>query len=293
MTEEQLSAMTDEQIRARFRHAPAYYLQSKLEKKRSLEQRERRETACAEFWWRESLAEEEAPLPRSMDAESASLDIALPGLEILDAALSASDYLDAIPAEPDTTPDELPPQADLEAALDDCGNWPILSDSDPLAHAQPEPESDSEPGLEFALGFELDPELALDLVLEPGPEPDAELATKSELDLLLQPEPKQEQEPETEPEFEPQPELERRLKLVLESEPDLELVLESDPALELELASQQAPDAQSESAAIPDNVTVGDFGFHAPRTIRVVSVVMDRKRPYMVRIVGETTRLAS
>lgn len=313
MTENQLRAMTDEQIRARFQHAPAYYLQSKLDKKRALERRARREAACAQFRWDAPV--DEAPAPNG-DHAPASLDIALPGLEILDAALSASDYLDDVVAE---TPAEAPAEADapieaafqardgadaepgLDAALDDYDNWPIVFDAPPVARHEPEPQndfeadselgSDSEPGLEFALGFEVDSDLSIDLLLDAGLEPDAVLSSDSELDLLLEPEPVEQSE--AEPEIETQPEFERRLKLVLESEPDLELVLESDPELERELASEQAADAPSGDDAIPDNVTVGDFGSHGPRTVRVVSVVMDRKRPYMVRVVGETTRLAS
>ncbi len=67
---------------------------------------------------------------------------------------------------------------------------------------------------------------------------------------------------------------------MLDSEPELNLVLDSAPELE------QALEPGS------DNVTMADFGHLAPRIVRVVSVVMDRKRPNMVRVVGESTRLA-
>lgn len=309
MTEDQLRSMTDAQIRTRFRHAPAYYLQSKLDKKRDLERCARREAACAKIYRQEPIAE---PAAAPADGEPASLDIALPGLEILDAALSASDYLDDSCAETpseayaDESIDEaLEAEGGLQAALDGYGNWPILPDTRPAARHEPEPQaesesesesgfdSDSEPGLEFALGYGLDAEASLDLELDAGPQPDSELGSKSELDLLLEPESDAPSEAQPEVDAQSQPDFERRLKLVLESEPELELVLESDPELERALASEQATDAHADGEAIPDNVTVGDFRPQGPRTVRVVSVVMDRKRPYMVRVVGETTRLAS
>ena len=77
-----------------------------------------------------------------------------------------------------------------------------------------------------------------------------------------------------EPEFEP----------VLEMELDLELVLDSEPSLDLEL--------DSDAERVPSNVTMADFGHRAPRTVPVVSVAMDRKRPNMVRVVSKSTRLA-
>jgi hypothetical protein len=281
MSEEQLGAMSEEQIRARYRCAPAYYLRAKLEKKRALERckaaRAQARPAASEQP-RATLPESASPdiiepldvatvhldsgpaspdvaaahpdaepaspdvaavhldaEPASLDfslplpdaepvdlgIEPMSLDIALPGFEILDAALSAVDYLDNPPDEQPQTEPGPTQQAILEAALEDYGNWPFVSD----AQAKPEPE--------------------------------------------------------------PEPELERKLRLVLEAEPDLELVLEGDPELDLVLESESDPQP------IPDNVTVADFRSRAPRTVRVVSVVMDRKRPYLVRVVGETTRLAS
>jgi hypothetical protein len=267
MSEEQLGAMSEEQIRARYRCAPAYYLRAKLEKKRALERckaaRAQARPAASEQP-RATLPESASPdiiepldvatvhldsgpaspdvaavhldaEPASLDfslplpdaepvdlgIEPMSLDIALPGFEILDAALSAVDYLDNPPDEQPQTEPGPTQQAILEAALEDYGNWPFVSD----AQAKPEPE--------------------------------------------------------------PEPELERKLRLVLEAEPDLELVLGGDPELDLVLESESDPQP------IPDNVTVADFRSRAPRTVRVVSVVMDRKRPYLVRGVGETTRLAS
>ena len=108
-------------------------------------------------------------------------------------------------------------------------------------------------------------------------------------------------EPEPEPEREPKLELVRErpaapsadsdledlLQQLLDSEPDLDLVLSADPALEEALA------ADVESAALADNVMRGDFGHHGSPTVRVVSVAMDRKRPNMVRVVRESSRLAS
>lgn len=197
MTEEQLRSMTEQQIRARFRCAPAYYLEAKLDSKRALESAG---IALPEPW---------------------SLDILLPGFEILDAALAEPDSLDTPSAQqpaPDPRADPepgLPLPAILEAALEGNSSWPLLSD----------PES------------------------EPEPEPAAES------------------------------ELERKLNLLLESEPELDLLPESEP--------------KGKPNPVPDNVTQGDFEHRAPRTVRIVSVVMDRKRPNMVRVVGETTRLAS
>ena len=82
-------------------------------------------------------------------------------------------------------------------------------------------------------------------------------------------------------------ELERKLALVLESVPELEVVLDSESELEREL------EAEPRAGLASNNVTLADFGHRAPRTIRVVSVVMDRKRPNMVRVASESTRLAS
>ena len=84
-------------------------------------------------------------------------------------------------------------------------------------------------------------------------------------------------------------ELERKLALVLASEPELELLLDSAPELDLDLELE----LESHPGRVSDNVTVANFGHRAPRTVRVVSVVMDRKRPNMVRVASESTRLAS
>jgi len=237
MTEEQLRSMTEQQIRARFRCAPAYYLQAKLENKRALERLAKQSAPDAESRcqaalagqsrWRAAHSEPEGP--EVALREPASLDVALPGFEILDAALAESDDPNARPAQHVTPDPEHTQQAILEAALEDYSNWPLL----------PAAESATE--------------------LDPAPEPETES------------------------------DLERMLELVLESEPELRVVLQSEPELRL------VPESQPEIAPqpVPDNVTRADFGHRAPRTVRVVSVVMDRKRPNMVRGVGETTRRAS
>ncbi len=242
MTEEQLRSMTEQQIRARFRCAPAYYLQAKLERKQALERPARRGAPDAESRWQAAVAEQaqweaahsESENPGVALFEPESLDIALPGFEILDAALAECDDPGTAPA-PHPTPDpaadpdpEHTQQAILEAALEDYSNWPLL------------------PGAESAAE------------LDPAPAPKAES------------------------------DLERKLELVLESEPELRVVLESEP--ELRLVPEPQPEIAPQS--VPDNVTRADFGHRAARMVRVVSVVMDRKRPNMVRVVGETTRRA-
>ncbi|GMQ75346.1 MAG: hypothetical protein BMS9Abin01_0594 [Gammaproteobacteria bacterium] len=269
MTEEPLRSMTEQQIRARFRCAPAYYLQAKLEKKRVLERLAKQGAPDAESHWQAALAEQsqrqaahsEPEGPEVALREPESLDVALPGFEILDAALAECDDPDTMPAQhttpdPGATPDrgadpdpEHTQQTILEAALEDYSNWPLL------------------PGAESAAE------------LVPAPEPEIELDLERKLELVL----------ESEPELRVVLESEPDLTVVLESEPDLTVVLESEPEFRL------VPESQPEIAPrpVPDNVTRADFGHRAARTVRVVSVVMDRKRPNMVRVVGETTRRAS
>lgn len=257
MTEDQLKSMTEQEIRARFRCAPAYYLQAKLEKKRALEggrpaapgHDEARRDAAPEpaRWWTvlaASLdlapARPRRPMPPSVESQNPPPP--LPGFEILDAALTESgsldtaDVLPAIPMNMDMDLEleaGLTQQAILEAALEDYANWPLRSAPEPDAQPQAQAESHSEL------------ERKLTLVLEAAPE----------------------------------------LRLVLDEEPELEVVLHSEPELERAL--------DAEAGFMADNVTTGDFGQRAPRTVPVVSVVMDRKRPNMVRVVGRSTRLAS
>jgi hypothetical protein len=217
MTEEQLRSMSEQEIRSRFRCAPAYYLQAKLDKKRVLEGRPRNTPAH----WQSHL--------------KTATGLPLPGFEILDAALSESDSLDAAAVAHSDEGDTLTQLAILEAALEDYSNWPLLSAPESIAEREPVPES--------APASEL--ERRLNLVLDSEPE----------------------------------------LRVVMDAVPDLELVLDSDPAL------RRALDAEAGFRA--DNVTKAHFGQRAPRTVPVVSVVMDRKRPNMVRVVGKSTRLAS
>lgn len=206
MTEEQLRSMSEQEIRSRFRCAPAYYLQAKLDKKRALERRPQNK-----------------PDHRQRHLKAAT-GLPLPGFEILEAALSETDSLDAAPAAHSDAQPELTQQAILEAALEDYANWSNQSVS--------VSESASEPA-------------------------------------------------------EPASELERKLRLALDAEPDLEVVLESEPALELEWA------LDAERGFIADNVTRADFSRRAPQTVPAVSVIMDRKRPNMVRVVGKSTGVAS
>ncbi len=244
MTEEQLRRMSEQQIRARFRCAPAYYLQAKLETKRGLESPAEKAAPVAERHWQANLPEQpQAPAghsePEGPEAGLRapwSLDIALPEFEILDATLAATlaEFVHPEPG-PYANPDpEHTQQAILEAALEDYSNWPLL------------------PG----------PELAAEQAPAPGPKAESDLERELERVLASTPE----------------------LIVVLESEPDLTLVPEPEPAVIPESRPAIAP------PPIPDNVTRADFG---RRAVRVVSVVMDRKRPNMVRVVGKTTRRAS
>lgn len=258
MSKESLRCKTEQEIRTRFRYAPGYYLQAKLEKRRALAGL--KQQAGADTQPGGQAAHVEMPIEPATLPEPESLDVtafapeptkattpapeptkattsapkrtktrrrrevpdfALPGFEILDAALAESDGPDTMPAEPLTPDPRLTQQAILAVALEGYSNWPFLSDA--------EPEQASQAGSE----------------------------------------------------------LERKLALVLASEPELELLLDSAPELDLELELESHP------GRVSDNVTVANFGHRAPRTVRVVSVVMDRKRPNMVRVASESTRLAS
>ncbi len=278
MSKESLRCKTEQEIRTRFRYAPGYYLQAKLEKRRALAGLEQQAGADTQPGGQAAHVEmpiEPAtlPEPESLDvtafaperAQVTTLapeptkattpapeptkattpapkpttatpsapkrtktrlrrevpDFALPGFEILDAALAESDGPGTMPAEPLTPDPRLTQQAILAVALEGYSNWPFLSDA--------EPEQASQAGSE----------------------------------------------------------LERKLALVLASEPELELLLDSAPELDLELELESHP------GRVSDNVTVANFGHRAPRTVRVVSVVMDRKRPNMVRVASDSTRLAS
>lgn len=256
MTEEQLRAMTEEQIRARYSAAPAYYLQAKLDKKRSLESRGAPPASM-----------------KSQDPEPPSLDVALPGLEILDAALSEVDYLDPAPEQIlDFAPERggdagsaRTQQAILEKALEDYSNWPFLGMNE--TDAAPEPAADPEA------------EHARTLALVLNSEPDFELVLESPPEL------------ETDPLFEDTGDTPTRPELLFGSLQKVDLLLEAGPEPEAapEPDPVSVPEAASEPDPVPDNVTVGNFR-PRPARKRVVSVVMDRKRPNMVRVIGETTR---
>jgi hypothetical protein len=214
MTDEQLRAMSEQEIRARFRAAPGYYLQAKLEKKRALERR--------------AVVTPAHTPPAPAARARRNMDAPLPGFEILDAALSESGDSHISLARGDAAQAGLTQHAILESALEDYATWPLRADS----------QSPSDQPLTSDL------ERKLALVLDRAPE----------------------------------------LKLVLDLEPELEVVLESAPELQQAMAL--------EGQDLPANVTMADFGQRAPRTVPVVSVVMDRKRPNMVRVIGKSTRLA-
>jgi len=262
MIEKQLRSMTEQDIRARFRCAPAYYLQAKLDNKRCLRLSEDKAAREAESRWEAVMTEQsqwQAALPEPagiMPRGADSLNLSLPGLDVLDAALSecepAPERETASAAPADTQ------QAILEAALEDYAQWPVLSESE----AAPETAREQEPEAELArkLSLVLDTEPDLDLLLDPGP--------------AL--EPKEDMPRETPAVVEPAQELELELELILDSVPELEMAFESEPS----------------GASGADNVTRADFGQRPPRTVPVVSVVMDQKRPNMVRVVGKSTRLA-
>ncbi len=320
MTEDQLRAMTEAQICARYGSAPAYYLEAKLEKKRRLETR-----GDSAIGRRGAILAPEVSAdadPLAPDFESPSLDIRLPGFEILDAALCAVER--ETPTEATARPTDFdwePTQhAILQAALEDYGNWPFVGGREAGVAPAPMPATDRESEHARTLELVLDSDSDLDLVLESEPDPDRGLESQPDLDLLLESEPDLdlvlESEPDPEPELgsqsalprvlasQPEPEhgLNLDLELELDSEPGLDRVLESEPDLELVLESELDLDrliepepqvaTQPSLQPVPDNVTVGHFRPRPTRRVRVVSVVMDRKRPNMVRVIGETTRRA-
>ena len=266
MAEEQPRSMSEQDIRARFRCAPAYYLEAKLEKMQAQRHSENRAAAEAESRW-EAVVTEQAqwqaalPEPTTLAPDTGSVNLSLPGLDVLDAALAASEPEPATPAENTRTESGITQQAILEAALEDYSYWPVLSDRDAESESESAPEQDAESDLARKLTLVLDSEPDLDLLLDAGS------ASQPSADLP------RERLATGEPMFE----LEFELELILDSAPELEMALESEPSVEFS----------------GDNVTQADFGRRAPRTVPVVSVVMDQKRPNMVRVVGKSTRLAS
>lgn len=321
MSDHPLRSKTEQEIHARYRSAPAYYLQAKLERKRALERRRHPRQGEGEGEVRgpapRAPADGEVPRDRvspppgpSVAPPSASgqssgtglesrpeapesrpndlfsdavrdgsragddgaaarlgpraenLELALPGLEILDAALAECDYRDdtdtpgTLPRRPGPANPALTQGAILEAVLDDYGNWPFLS----------------EPGDDDVAA--IDPHVAA--WFEPGadPEPGRGDDRRSRLELV------------GEPRARPRSDLEARLQRLLDSEPELDLVLDADP--EFEEAFAWETESGSENAGLGS----GDFGNTGVHTVRVVSVARDRRRPNMVRIVRETSRIS-
>ncbi len=300
MTEDQLRAMTEAQICARYGSAPAYYLEAKLEKKRRLETR-----GDSAIGRRGAILAPEVSAdadPLAPDFESPSLDIRLPGFEILDAALCAVER--ETPTEATARPTDFdwePTQhAILQAALEDYGNWPFVGGREAGVAPAPMPATDRESEHARTLELVLDSDSDLDLVLESEPDPDRGLESQPDLDLLLESEPDLDLVLESEPDPEPELGSQSALPRVLASQPepehglnlDLELVLESEPDLDRLIEPEPQVATQPSPQPVPDNVTVGHFRPRPTRRVRVVSVVMDRKRPNMVRVIGETTRRA-
>jgi len=192
MTEEQLMALSEQQIRARFACAPAYYLQAKLEKKRALEASATDAPALAD----EEIAAPpqlhcetalpvcepvgtepatEAQNPYRVTAASESLDFALPGFEILDAALSGSDAFQSTQILSGETSPGLTQTAILESALEDYSNWPIRNS----------PDVSSASVLERKLALVLDRAPELKPVLDDELEFDLTLELEAELEVVL------------------------------------------------------------------------------------------------------------
>ena len=92
MIEKQLRSMTEQDIRARFRCAPAYYLQAKLDNKRCLRLSEDKAAREAESRWEAVMTEQsqwQAALPEAAGITrrgAEGLNLSLPGLDVLDAA---------------------------------------------------------------------------------------------------------------------------------------------------------------------------------------------------------------
>jgi len=269
VTEESLRYKTEQEIRARFRCAPGYYLQAKLEKRRALAGLEQQAGADTKLGGQADQVEK--PIEPATLPEPGSLDLtafapkprkaAAPAPKARKAASPAPESTKTTPPAPKRrktrlrreVPDfALPGFEILDAAL---------AESDGPDTTPAEPVSPEDPGLTQ--------QAILAVALE----------GYSNWPFLSDAEPEQASQAGSE--------LERKLARVLASEPELELLLDSDSELDLELDLEPRP------GRVSDNVTVADFRHRAPRTVRVVSVVMDRKRPNMVRVARESTRLAS
>ncbi len=298
MTDELLRCKTEQEIRARFRCAPGYYLQAKLEKRRALAGHQQQMAADSEqntqaVHLEESIEPARSPEPRSLDITAFAPERAkvttlapTPGKATTASSKSPKATIAPKPTKAATAaPKSSKATRRAPEAAKVTATAPKRTRSSPLVREVPD----------FALpGFEI-----LDAALAesdgPGPVPAAPvepapapgLTQQAILAVALEGYSNWPFLCDAEPEQAPQPssELERKLALVLASEPELELVLDSDSALDLDL--------ELEPGLVSDNVTVANFRRRAPRTIRVVSVAMDRKRPNMVRVTSESTRLAS
>ena len=336
MSDDPLHSKTEQEIHARYRGAPTYYLQAKLERKRALERRrypgqdEARRSEPRPALEGETPGAPVGPPPGSPDASPEPSDalpsasdqssgppvesrpeppesrpndlfsdavaddvsdddfghvsdgasggahprpaydgtrgenreLALPGFEILDAALAEHDYHDArdtpggSPAGPALANPALTREAILEAARDDYGNWPFLSEPDTGGAAA------------------IDPDVAAWFEPEAYPAPAPGYDSRPRLELVSEPRARRESD------------LEAQLQKLLDSEPELNLVLDADPELEEAFAWE------TDSGSPRTGVASGDFGNTGVHTVRVVSVARDRRRPNMVRIVRETSRIS-
>lgn len=301
MTDELLRSMTEEEIRHRFRCAPAYYLQSKLDRKRALARADagtaedgttdagtppgkgaRAKSRRRSRTRRRASARTPAPAP-SNPAESkrtsqARAPAGAPMPDLPPASEPAEEPVSLFAVDSASLPSPegldlaLPGWEILEAALSDFEHF------DPTVG----PAGDSltqheilEAALEDYGNWPFVSGSRDDARADDGGETssDSYWVTDSGSDLDFAVDPEQATEPDSR--------LDALLQQVLDAEPEISLVLDSNPELE------RALDAETLERA--ENVTRGDFGQPGPGRVRVV---MDRKRPNMVRILAERTRLA-
>lgn len=278
MTEESLRCKTEQEIRARFRCAPDYYLQAKLEKRRALAGLEQQAGANTEPGGQADHVEK--PIEPATLPEPGSLDLTAFAPERTQITAPAPKSRQA------TAPAPKPRKA-ASPAPESTKTAPPPAPKRTKRRLRREVPDFALPGFEIldaALAESDGPDTT---PAEPvGPE-DPGLTQQAILAVALEGYSNWPFLPDAEPERASQAgsELERKLARVLASEPELELLLDSDSELDLEL--------EPHPGRVSDNVTVADFRHRAPRTVRVVSVVMDRKRPNMVRVARESTRLAS
>ncbi len=132
MTEELLRCKTEQEIRTRFRYAPTYYLQAKLEKRRALGGPDKQAAADTEPGTQAVPAEQ--PIEQATPPEPESLDVmALAPKRAKATTLAPESPEDAIPefeilnvAAPDPG---LTQQTILATALEGYSNWPFLPDT--------------------------------------------------------------------------------------------------------------------------------------------------------------------